>query len=162
MPKPFIIIGLILIFITIAGCAGGPPDSDKDGFPDSQDQFPNDPKYHATKEEPYTAEETITEQQPIQYSVDSKVINHGIFDPDYEIKIIITNTDSESAIFKVKSTASDGWSDTREKRIGPHNTDTIFFYYDPHNEVNFRYEVYQPTKTVTKSVTVTKYRTVKY
>lgn len=162
MPKPFIIIGLTLIFITFAGCVGGPSDSDNDGFPDSQDQFPNDPKYHATREEPYTAEETITEQQPIQYAVDAKIINHGIFDPDYELQIIITNSDSEGATFKVKSTASDGWSDTREKFIRGHATDTIFFYYDPHNEVNFRYEITQPIKTVTKTVTVTKYRTVKY
>jgi hypothetical protein len=150
----FITIIVICLAAFLSGCSAI-QDSDEDGYKDNIDEFPSNPKYHATCTECKGSGVISTAvEKNIEFEADGSYTNRGFFNPDYYSTVTVKNLDSVGGIFEVYQYAEDNgvtmWSDSQSSYISPGQTQTFNFHYDADEEMdNFRHRVTPPTKVVT-------------
>jgi len=91
----------LLIIAPSMGCITN-PDTDRDGYSDDVDEFPANPKYHATCSEcDGSGIITRAREKDVEHTSEGHCKNRGIFSPDYHSTVTVTNTDSTGGIFEV-------------------------------------------------------------
>ncbi|NOR59905.1 MAG: hypothetical protein GQ469_04650 [Methanosarcinales archaeon] len=150
MNRKIVSFNIVLIAILLTGCTAI-TDTDGDGYNDDIDEFPSNPKYHATCPEcGGTGIITTAKEKSVEFTSEGSYKNYGVFNPDYRVTVTVINIDSNGGTFEVYDWAEDNgvkmWSETQKSYIAPGESHTFNFRYDADEKMdNFYHRVTPPT-----------------